>query len=187
MARLMNAFISECRQHRKLPDWPERIRLAMAALIVKDGLAEELISELDPEFGGQLKYYLRSAELTIFSIKSDGGLRGPPHDHRVTAVVGLVTGVEQFKIYSAEGDQISETGLHRVVAPEVEILPDNLVHALWNQESEGGLSLHLYGNSFFDIPERRLWNPRTFACQAFDEKLNFEWTRELTYAARGLS
>jgi predicted metal-dependent enzyme (double-stranded beta helix superfamily) len=185
MAELMDAFITQCRQLRCQPGWPELIGEAMRALIAQNGLVEELTNELDPKYGGQLKYYLKSPDLTVFSIKSEGGLRGPPHDHKTRAVVGLVTGSEQFKIYSADNDSLTETGLYRVSAPSVEMLPDDIVHAMWNNVGEGGLSLHLYGNSFFDVPGRRIWNPYTFACEAFDENLNYQWSKELTCAARG--
>lgn len=185
MPDLMDEFVTECRSLRRQHDWPERIANALQALIATEGFAALLSSKMDPAFNRQHAKFLQSSELTIFANLSHGGLRGPPHDHRTVAVVGLVSGVEQFMTYSSEGDRIREGGLRRVVAPQVEVLPEDVVHALWNNGDEGGLSLHVYGSSFVDDAKRRLWDPYSFAVQPYDESQNFQWTKELTLAARG--
>jgi predicted metal-dependent enzyme (double-stranded beta helix superfamily) len=187
MADLMKAFIAQCRELRGQFDWPERIAEVLRSLIGNDAFAKELLGDLDPELPGERRLYLQSPDLTIFTIRSHGGGCGPPHDHRTAAVIGLVTGVEQFKIYSADGDRIREVGLERVVAPEVEVLRDCVIHAMWNNKEEGGLSIHIYGNTFFDVPGRRIWDPYTFACEAYDDGKNYQWCKELTIAARGAS
>ena len=100
-------------------------------------LAAVLLRELEP--GQMARIYVQSADLTIYSVWSEGGLRGPPHDHATAAIIGLVEGVEQYKTYQSSGDQCQETGLKRVTAPSVAVLGHEAIHAMWNEPGEGGL------------------------------------------------
>ncbi len=181
MAGKMTDFVAECRALRAQPDWPAQIADAMRRLLAAGDLAGELLGELEP---GQLaKIYVQSPDLTIYSVFSEGGLRGPPHDHATHAVVGLVDGVEQYKTYEVKGEHCVETGLKRVTAPAVAVLEHEAIHAMWNEPGETGLSLHVYGNAHFEAPDRRMWNPDTYVETAFDHRQQFKWTKELTAAA----
>lgn len=182
MGKAMDAFVEECRALRALPDWPQRISGAMQRLLSVEGLAGELMDELDPVRNSKL--YIQSPELTIYSVYSDGGLRSPPHDHATTAVVALVEGVEQYKNYRLEDGRCVEVGTVRVRAPAVAVMGEDTIHAIWNEPGEGGLSLHAYGNSHFDAAERRLWDPVDGAELPFDHRQQFKWTQELSAAAR---
>ena len=115
MAEKMANFVAECRTLRARADWPAQIADAMKRLLATGDLAAELHRELEP--GQMARIYVQSADLTIYSVWSEGGLRGPPHDHATAAIIGLVVGVEQYKTYQSSGDQCQETGLKRVTAP----------------------------------------------------------------------
>lgn len=181
MGKAMDAFVEECQALRALPNWPQQISGAMKRLLAANGLADELMGELDPV--RKSKLYIQSPDLTIYSVYSEGGLRGPPHDHATNAVVALVEGVEQYKTYRVEGGRCVETGTVRVRAPAVAVMSEDTIHAIWNEPGEGGLSLHAYGNTHFDAADRRLWDPVEGREQAFDHRLQFKWTQELSAAA----
>jgi len=181
MAEKMANFVAECRTLRAKADWPAQIAGAMSSLLAAGDLAAELHNELEP--GKMAKIYIQSPDLTIYSVWSEGGLRGPPHDHATVAVIGLVEGVEQYKTYQATGEHCQETGLKRVTAPSVAILGREAIHAMWNEPGEGGLSLHVYGNAHFDATDRRMWDPQTHGEMTFDHRQQFRWTRQLTAEA----
>lgn len=181
MAEKMANFVAECRTLRARADWPAQIADAMKRLLATGDLAAELHRELEP--GQMARIYVQSADLTIYSVWSEGGLRGPPHDHATAAIIGLVEGVEQYKTYQSSGDQCQETGLKRVTAPSVAVLGHEAIHAMWNEPGEGGLSLHVYGNAHFDATDRRMWDPQTHAETAFDHRQQFKWTKQLTAEA----
>lgn len=182
MAEKMTTFVAECQALRLQADWPAQIAEAMRRLLAAGDLAAELRGELEP---GQLaKIYVQSPDLTIYSVWSDGGLRGPPHDHATDAIIGLVEGVEQYKTYQVDGEHCVETGLRRVTAPAVAVLGQEAIHAMWNEPGETGLSLHVYGNAHFEAPDRRMWDPQTYVETAFDHRQQFKWTKELTAAGQ---
>lgn len=181
MAEKMANFVAECRTLRAEADWPAQIADAMRRLLATGDLAAELHSELEP--GQMARIYVQSPDLTIYSVWSEGGLRGPPHDHATAAIIGLVEGVEQYKTYQSTGEKCHETGLKRVTAPSVAVLGQEAIHAMWNEPGEGGLSLHVYGNTHFDATDRRMWDPQTHAETAFDHRQQFRWTKQLTAEA----
>ena len=181
MAEKMTNFVAECRRLREGAEWPAQIADAMKRLLAAGDLAAELRSELEP--GQMARIYVQAPDLTIYSVWSEGGLRGPPHDHATSAIIGLVEGVEQYKTYHSMGEHCQETGLKRVTAPAVAVLDQEAIHAMWNEPGEGGLSLHVYGNAHFDATDRRMWDPETHAEMAFDHRQQFKWTKQLTAEA----
>jgi predicted metal-dependent enzyme (double-stranded beta helix superfamily) len=182
MAELMDAFIAECLEVRETPDWAHRVEAALSRRMADPAFAEEIVRETGE---AKTKIFIHSPRLTAYSIWSDGGLRSPPHDHAGEAVVALIKGVEQYKTYLLEGERCVETGLQRVVAPTVAVMPAEAVHAMWNEPAEGGLSLHIYGNIHFDVPGRRMWDPVTFEERPFDFQQHTAWSKDLIRAARG--
>jgi predicted metal-dependent enzyme (double-stranded beta helix superfamily) len=183
VAELMDAFIAECLELRDLPDWAKRVEAALSRRLADPAFAEEIVRETDPQ--AKTKIFVHSPRLTAYSIWSDGGLRSPPHDHAGEAIVALIRGVEQYKTYLAEGARCVETGLTRVAAPAVAVMPAAAIHAMWNEPAEGGLSLHIYGNIHFDVPGRRMWDPETFEERPFDFQQHTAWSKDLIRAARG--
>ena len=123
------------------------------------------------------------AEGLGFFLQGVGGLRGPPHDHGCPAVVGLVEGAEQYRLYRRDREHCAPTGVVRVAAPDVAVLDEDLVHAMWNEPGQGGLSLHLYGNAHFKEPKRRMWDPVTLKVEPFDSVRQLSLTMAMTAAA----
>jgi predicted metal-dependent enzyme (double-stranded beta helix superfamily) len=178
----MDAFIAECLELREWPNWPQRVEATLSHRLADEAFADEIARETDAQ--ARTKVFIHSPQLTVYSSWSEGGVRGPPHDHAGEAIVALFKGVEQFKTYAADGDRCVETGAQRVVAPAVAVLPADMIHALWNEPTEGGLSLHIYGNSHFDLAGRRMWDPATWVERPFDFSQQLAWTKDLTSAAR---
>ena len=70
--------------------------------------------------------------------------------------------------------------LVRVSAGQVAVMGEETVHSMWCEPTESGLSLHAYGNSHFDVVERRQWDPHTLREEPFEVGRQRAWVRELT-------
>jgi len=178
-------FLAACQAARSYEDWPERIAAAMRRLIAEaPQLAHELRGDIAMSDTKGIAVYVQGPELTIYAVEGSGGLRSAPHDHATTAVVGLIEGSEGYRTWRREGGQVVEGPRVRVSAGQVAVMGDETVHSMWCEPGESGLSLHAYGNSHFDVVERRQWDPHTLREEPFDVGRQRAWIRELTKAAR---
>lgn len=178
-------FLAACQAARPYENWPERIAEAMRRLIAEaPQLAQELRGDIAASDTKGIAVYAQGPELTIYAVEGTGGLRSAPHDHATTAVVGLIEGSEGYRTWRREGAHLAEGPRVRVSAGQVAVMGEETVHSMWCEPGESGLSLHAYGNSHFDVIERRQWDPHTLREEPFDVGLQRAWIRELTKAAR---
>jgi predicted metal-dependent enzyme (double-stranded beta helix superfamily) len=189
LSTALDDFVRACRRARREMGaaWPQAAAEAMRGLLRDKGLAQALREAISasPEKG--IAIFANEPDLTIYAISGQGGLRSAPHDHATTAVVGLVEGIEQYKVYRRDGRRCVETETVQVRAGQVAVMDEDLVHAMWCDSDQSGLSLHVYGNSHFDAAGRRQWDPATLEEEPFDVGRQRAWTRELTRAARALA
>jgi predicted metal-dependent enzyme (double-stranded beta helix superfamily) len=186
MSPELDRFLAAARDARPAIDWPERVAEAMRRLLADagPGLADELGADIAASDQKGIAVYAQGPDLTVYAVSGQGGLRSAPHDHATTAVVGLIEGSEGYKVYRREGHRAVETGRVRVAAGQVAVMPQETIHAMWCEPGEAGLSLHVYGNSHFDVAERRQWDPATLTEEPFEVGRQRAWIRELTRAAR---
>jgi predicted metal-dependent enzyme (double-stranded beta helix superfamily) len=189
MTAELDRFLAEARRARTEDGeaWPQALAAAMRRLFAEAGpaaLAGELKARISASEVKGIAVFENTDALTIYAVGSSGGLRNPPHDHATTAVVGLIEGAESYRVFRREGPRAVETGRVTVTAPDVAVMPPELIHAMWCGPGEGGISLHAYGNRHFDVPGRRQWDPETLVEEPFDVARQRAWTAELTRAAR---
>ena len=170
-------FVEDCRVARGRPDWPEAVADLLRGAMVH---AEEL-DALGEERGALARkgfdVWAQSDDLTIYMVDGRPGLVSPPHDHDGTAVVAIFRGSEGYENFQLVDGRLTPAGRVTVTAPDVSILPADLIHALDNSQSPGSRSLHVYGNRHFDLESRRLWNPDTLEAAPYSTKLQFQWTK----------
>jgi predicted metal-dependent enzyme (double-stranded beta helix superfamily) len=177
MAFSIERFVEDCRAVRGRADWAE----AIAALLREAVVHADELDALADERGGLARkgfdVWVQSEDLTIYMVDGRPGLVSPPHDHDTTAIVAIYRGSEGYQNYRLEDGRLTPAGRVTVTAPDVGVLPADLIHALDNSESEGSRSIHVYGNGHFDLPTRRLWNPETYEAAPFSNKQQFAWTK----------
>jgi predicted metal-dependent enzyme (double-stranded beta helix superfamily) len=177
MAFSIERFVEDCRAVRGRPDWPQAIagllREAVTHAEALDALAEERGAIARKGFD----VWAQSDDLTIYMVDGRPGLVSPPHDHDTVAVVAIYRGAEGYQNFRVEDGRLEPAGRVTVTAPDVSVLPADLIHALDNSQTQGSRSIHVYGNGHFDLPSRRLWNPDTLEAAPFSNKQQFAWTR----------
>jgi predicted metal-dependent enzyme (double-stranded beta helix superfamily) len=177
MAFSIERFVEDCRAVRGRPDWADAIAVLLREAI---GHADEL-DALAEQRGALARkgfdVWVQSDDLTIYMVDGRPGLVSPPHDHDTVAIVAIYRGAEGYRNYRLDGGRLVPAGRVTVTAPDVGVLPADLIHALDNSETEGSRSIHVYGNRHFDLESRKLWDPDTLEQAPFSNKQQFAWTR----------
>ena len=173
----IDRFVADCRAVRGRPDWAE----AMAALL-REAVREPAAIDAEVARRGAsarkgFDVWIQSDDLTIYQVEGKPGLVSPPHDHACVAVVGVYRGTEGYRNYHLEHGRLTPAGQVTVRAPDVSVLPADLIHALDNSDTEGSGSIHIYGNVHFDLADRRLWNPETLEEAPYSTSQQFKWTK----------
>jgi predicted metal-dependent enzyme (double-stranded beta helix superfamily) len=177
MAFSIERFVADCRAVRSQPDWAEAIAALLREAVKQPEAIDALIAERGASARKGFDVWVQSDDLTIYQVEGRAGHDSPPHDHACVAIVGIYRGAEGYQNYRAEGDRIVPAGRVTVHAPDVSVLPADLIHALDNSESAGSGSIHVYGNVHFDLAARRLWNPETLEEAPFSTSQQFKWTK----------
>ncbi|MFL5296613.1 MAG: hypothetical protein ACJ798_09565 [Phenylobacterium sp.] len=183
MAFSIERFVEDCRAVRGRADWAEAtaglLREAIAHADDLDALAEERGALARRGFD----VWVQSDDLTIYQVDGRPGLVSPPHDHDCVAIVAIYRGAEGYQNFALADGKLKPVGRVAVTAPDVSVLPADLIHALDNSQSQGSRSIHVYGNRHFDLATRRLWNPDTLEAAPFSTKLQFQWTKGIRHPA----
>ena len=177
MAFSIETFVADCRAVRGRPDWAEAIAGLLRAAVREPDAIDALIAERGASARKNFDIWHQSDDLTIYSVEGRPGLVSPPHDHACVAIVGIYRGAEGYQNYELRDGRLTPTNRVTVVAPDVSVLPAELIHALDNSGTAGSRSIHVYGNVHFDLAERRLWNPETLEEAQFTTRQQWQWTK----------
>jgi len=183
MAFSIETFVADCRAVRGRPDWAAAVAELLREAVRHGDEIDRLAAERGASARKGFDVWLQSDDLTIYQVEGRPGLVSPPHDHACAAIVGVYRGSEGYQNYREEAGRLTPTTRVTVHAPDVSVLPAELIHALDNSESPGSGSIHVYGNVHFDFAERRLWNPETLEVAPFSTKQQFAWTKGVRAAA----
>jgi predicted metal-dependent enzyme (double-stranded beta helix superfamily) len=113
----------------------------------------------------------RANDLTILSGVFPANVVVPPHEHRMWAVIGIVSGREDniyWRRISHEGDsRIEAAGAQSLCEKDVTPLGRDIVHSVINPLPRLSMAIHIYGGDFFGV-ERSEWDPETLAERRYD-------------------
>lgn len=164
----MDDFVTACRAAAASPDPAEAVRVAMADAIADPA---RVVADL-PDFEGEDFVVAHDDAVAVYVVRQFPDTAGPPHDHRMTAVVGMVEGVEIHRLYRRDGDRVVFDRELRVGAGETVVLGPDDVHAIANPDPMPSLGLHVYLGDLVS-GERTLWAPdgderQPFSTEAYD-------------------
>lgn len=113
----------------------------------------------------------KSPELTVINLMWAPRQITLPHDHRMSAVIGMYEGREDNmfwrRVPGATGFQIEAAGGHALGARDVALLGPDIVHSVINPLNRISAAIHVYDGNFLEI-ERSMWNAETLAEAPYD-------------------
>lgn len=117
-----------------------------------------------------LHVLLGSPTLTVLNVVWSAGMTLLPHDHRMSAVIGIYGGQEDNTLYRRRSDdsrRIESTGGRELRDGDVFALGREAIHAVANPLDRFTGAIHVYTGDFVHEP-RSQWGPGEEVEQAFD-------------------
>ncbi|MBI3196869.1 MAG: hypothetical protein HYZ40_05035 [Rhodospirillales bacterium] len=157
---------------------PERSRQPMREVVaraVADPAA--LVRTIGPPEKAGVQVLYKSPELTVLNLLWAPRQITLPHDHRMSAVIGMYEGREDNMFWrrvrgAAPGSgkfQIEAAGGEALGAGDVALLGPDIVHSVVNPLSRISAAIHVYDGNFMEI-ERSMWNAETLVEEPLDIK-----------------
>jgi predicted metal-dependent enzyme (double-stranded beta helix superfamily) len=157
-------FVAQC--HAALQE-------TQPSLAVKE-LVERAVSDpaaIDAALGqanaGGLRCLHRSSDLTVLQLVWPPHVVLFPHDHGMWAANGIYGGVEDNLFFRREGSTIDRSGAKQLVAGDVGLLGEQVIHSVTNPGDSYTAAIHVYGGDYFGVP-RSQWDATTLMEQPFD-------------------
>ncbi len=145
-------------------------RLAVRAVLeraLKDPAA--VADQLRPREGG-ITILHHEPELTVLHLVWAPGMHLYPHDHRMWAAIGIYAGEEDNSFYRRAvpgAGELVEAGGKAIVAGDVLVLGDDVIHAVANPGDRLTGAVHVYGGDFVRQP-RSQWGPGPLEERPYD-------------------
>lgn len=100
--------------------------------------------------------------VTVFLVHSRPGVVQPPHDHLISAVIGVYEGAEEQRYFRRDGDTVVPSGGATIEPGQVLTLGPSAIHAIAAVGSAWCRAVHVYLGPLSSI-DRSLFDPVTFA------------------------
>jgi predicted metal-dependent enzyme (double-stranded beta helix superfamily) len=169
----LDRFVDDCLNAAATAEPMERIRALLRAALQEPNLGRQLPASQEDE-----TLLHASAALTVYSLRLTPRIHYPPHDHRMTAVIGLYEGVESNVIYRRDGPRLLRTAVRDSRAPEVIVLPPDTIHSVANPGRGYSRALHVYLGPLTTIA-RSVWTADGLQERPFDDDFYLAQARTL--------
>jgi predicted metal-dependent enzyme (double-stranded beta helix superfamily) len=143
-------------------------RSATREIVTKTMAAPNAVADaLAPATGGITLLY-HTPDLTVINVAWAPKMRIMPHDHRMWAIIGIYTGVEDNQFYRRAADgELVESNRRRLDTGEVCVLGGETIHAVANPTERLTGAIHVYGGDFVHQP-RSQWGPGDLVERPYD-------------------
>jgi predicted metal-dependent enzyme (double-stranded beta helix superfamily) len=155
---------------------PERSRQPMKEVVARaiSDRAALIRAVGEPDKAGVQVLY-KSPELTVLNLLWAPRQITLPHNHRMSAVIGMYEGREDNMFWRRVSGpvlgsakfQIEAAGGEALGAGDVALLGPDIVHSVVNPLSKISAAIHVYDGNFMEI-ERSMWNAETLAEEPLD-------------------
>ncbi len=158
----IEALVADCREAAAGSD-----PVAGVQGVLADAVADPVrVADALPAFDGDEMTLAEELGFSVFLVRQDPDTAGPPHDHRMTAVIAMVDGVEIHRHFTRDGETIAAAGESRIGPGETLALDPDAVHAIANPEPSASVGIHVYLGDLA-ATGRTLWDLDTGVAMAF--------------------
>ncbi|HTU81733.1 MAG TPA: hypothetical protein VMF61_06365 [Candidatus Acidoferrales bacterium] len=125
----------------------------------------------------------RASDLTVLNVTWAPSQITLPHDHRMTAVIGLYAGREDNLFWRRAGGanrfSIEAAGGLALGDGDVTLLGPEVIHSVVNPLGSFSGAIHVYDGDFLGT-QRSMWNPLTLAEEPYDVTAVLKGTMPVT-------
>jgi predicted metal-dependent enzyme (double-stranded beta helix superfamily) len=161
-------FVADCREAMVSDKSQRHLREVVARAVSEP--ASVLAALGEPQRAGLHKLY-QSRELTVLNIVWAPMMTVMPHNHQMTAAIGIYTGREDnifWRRIPGISGKVEAAGAKALAVGDAELLGRNIIHSVTNPIPRLTGALHVYCGDFFDPAGRSEWDPETLTEQPFD-------------------
>lgn len=166
---LLDDFVETCRG-LAAGDSPEsEIAAATRELMVRAAELREQVApftDLDPLVGADETVF-EDDTVTIMVLDTPPYVVQPPHDHSMTAIIGVFDGVEDHRLYRRTGDGAVASGTKAVGPGETLVLGPEAIHAICAGGDSWARAIHVYLGPLAKV-ERSMFHPDSLVSEPFD-------------------
>ena len=134
------------------------VRDVLDELVADPSALEKAVGAVDK---GGITPIHRADDLTVLRVAWTPGMALNPHEHRMWAAIAMYGGQEDNAFYRRSATGLDPAGGREVVAGDVLVLGDDVIHSVANTRREFAVALHVYGGDFFS-GDRSEWDAETF-------------------------
>jgi predicted metal-dependent enzyme (double-stranded beta helix superfamily) len=138
---------------------------------VREVLQRALASrKLGDSFGNPtagLNVLYNAPDLTVLNVVWPPMFSLYPHDHRMWAAICIYSGREDNEFYRRHGESIVRSGGKELLEGDVQLLGDDVIHAVQNPARSYTGAIHVYGGDFIAKP-RSQWDADSLEEQPYD-------------------
>ncbi|MEQ9451142.1 MAG: hypothetical protein RJQ07_06125 [Pseudomonadales bacterium] len=164
----LDQFIADCKSAVEAPEPPQRVKaLVQQALTDPENLKAAITGKRTGNSLRDAVLYC-SDELTILPATTPPGLRTPPHNHQMWAVIGVYEGIEPNDFYLDGNEGLEKKSSRVLETGDVAVLDGNTIHAISNPLDVPCYAIHVYGGNLIDREGRSMWNPQTWQREPYD-------------------
>ena len=179
-------FVADCREAMVSDKSQKYLREVVARAVSEPAAVLAALGE--PQRAGLHKLY-QSRELTVLNVVWAPMMTVMPHNHQMSAVIGIYTGREDnifWRRIPGIPGKVEAAGAKALSVGDAEPLGHNIIHSVTNPIPRLTGALHVYCGDFFNPARRSEWDPETLTEQPFDPERAVQPVRRRQQALRAL-
>ena len=174
----VDKFVEDCRAAMKDTDSPKAVREVVAEAVSNPA---QLVNVLGEPTLGAVKCLHRSDDLTIINPIWAPRMTIMPHNHNMSAVIGVYTGREDNifwrRIKDDPDGQIEAAGADSLGPGNAVLLGKNIIHSVTNPTGLFASAIHVYSGNFYE-EHRSEWDPEDLTEKDYDIDKNMRLFEE---------
>ena len=135
--------------------------------VLEQALASRKLGDAFSNPTAGLNVLYNAPDLTVINLVWPPLFSLYPHDHRMWAAICIYSGREDNAFYRRRGESIVCSGGKELLEGDVQLLGDDVIHAVQNPGRSYTGAIHVYGGDFIAKP-RSQWDADTLEEHSYD-------------------